>query len=236
MRCGAALDPGWHGDHILPYIAGGETDVLNGQSLCPICNQKKGASMSMQPWPADKVLRDWQQEALETYLSANKRDFLLVATPTIVATPPPVIVEKAKFERIREKRTRCNVLANKIDALRGLPFGTTNMDLLDQATQTQHGGDRKSEEIKGLNHSFDKKRDRSGQNIRRLRKDFPDLHNQVLTGLKTVTEAAVEAGIYPQRISINTTSAHSAAESIRRNCDQTFIDDLITHLSEAMDD
>jgi 5-methylcytosine-specific restriction endonuclease McrA len=41
-ECGQDLNPGWHGDHITPWSAGGKTDVINGQALCPDCNLKKG--------------------------------------------------------------------------------------------------------------------------------------------------------------------------------------------------
>jgi 5-methylcytosine-specific restriction endonuclease McrA len=41
--CGKELAPGWHGDHILPFSKGGQTDVINGQALCAECNLKKGA-------------------------------------------------------------------------------------------------------------------------------------------------------------------------------------------------
>lgn len=40
--CGRDLEPGWHGDHIDPFAAGGSTDVSNGQALCPDCNLRKG--------------------------------------------------------------------------------------------------------------------------------------------------------------------------------------------------
>jgi len=40
--CGAELEDGWHADHKIPWSAGGETDVINGQALCPTCNLKKG--------------------------------------------------------------------------------------------------------------------------------------------------------------------------------------------------
>lgn len=42
-RCRRDLEPGWHGDHINPHSAGGPTDVVNGQALCPECNLKKGS-------------------------------------------------------------------------------------------------------------------------------------------------------------------------------------------------
>jgi superfamily II DNA or RNA helicase len=47
---------------------------MNGQALCPACNLKKGDNMA-QP------LRVWQEEALERYEAAKKRDFLCCACP-----------------------------------------------------------------------------------------------------------------------------------------------------------
>ena len=43
--CGKELGHNWkwHGDHIKPFSKGGETDVINGQALCALCNEKKGA-------------------------------------------------------------------------------------------------------------------------------------------------------------------------------------------------
>lgn len=76
--CGATLQAGWHGDHRTPYSKGGETDVLNGQALCPMCNLRKGDTV-LTPWTRD--LRDWQKNAYYEYFTANKRNFLMVATP-----------------------------------------------------------------------------------------------------------------------------------------------------------
>ena len=39
--CGIPLGPGWHADHVKPFSRHGETDVINGQALCPPCNLKK---------------------------------------------------------------------------------------------------------------------------------------------------------------------------------------------------
>jgi 5-methylcytosine-specific restriction endonuclease McrA len=41
-RCGARLEPGWHGDHVVPRRVGGATVPANGQALCPRCNLAKG--------------------------------------------------------------------------------------------------------------------------------------------------------------------------------------------------
>ena len=74
-QCGAPLEPGWHADHQIPYSAGGPTDVINGQALCPTCNLKKGAHVSN--------LRTWQRRATELFyaLPPGTKDFLVSATP-----------------------------------------------------------------------------------------------------------------------------------------------------------
>lgn len=72
-NCGKELEPGWHADHVHPWSAGGETDVSNGEALCPSCNLKKGATTPMK-------LRDWQEDALERF-GRMQDDFLAVACP-----------------------------------------------------------------------------------------------------------------------------------------------------------
>lgn len=41
--CGA-LERSWPADHMTPWSAGGPTDVINGQALCPSCNRMKGTN------------------------------------------------------------------------------------------------------------------------------------------------------------------------------------------------
>ena len=73
--CHAPLRAGWHADHVLPHCAGGATDVINGQALCPRCNLRKG-TMRNELW-------GWQQESLDRFNEVRKRQdsFFLVATP-----------------------------------------------------------------------------------------------------------------------------------------------------------
>ena len=71
--CGVELAPGWHADHEHPYVAGGPTDVTNGQALCPRCNLRKGSYVT--------TLRGWQNDAIEKYNQHTGRDFLVSATP-----------------------------------------------------------------------------------------------------------------------------------------------------------
>lgn len=75
--CGAELGPGWHGDHVKPWSVGGETDVINGQALCPTCNLKKGD----RDVENKRSLRKWQREALELYDQHQEKAFLVEACP-----------------------------------------------------------------------------------------------------------------------------------------------------------
>lgn len=73
QQCGEELGPGWHADHATSYVAGGPTDVTNGQALCPNCNLKKGFYVT--------GLRQWQQDAIDKFYAHGDRDFLVCATP-----------------------------------------------------------------------------------------------------------------------------------------------------------
>jgi superfamily II DNA or RNA helicase len=75
-ECRTDLEPGWHGDHIHPHVAGGSTDVINGQALCPRCNLKKGSSLN--------APRKWQADALREFMlwqPEGDHGFLVEATP-----------------------------------------------------------------------------------------------------------------------------------------------------------
>jgi len=80
-NCGVSLPEDWHADHIHPYALGGQTDVKNGQALCPTCNLRKGVETMSNYWPHKMSLRRWQQEFLDKYNTLDKENFLLVATP-----------------------------------------------------------------------------------------------------------------------------------------------------------
>jgi 5-methylcytosine-specific restriction endonuclease McrA len=42
-RCGARFKHGFEADHVKPFSRGGETELENGQALCPTCNREKGS-------------------------------------------------------------------------------------------------------------------------------------------------------------------------------------------------
>jgi superfamily II DNA or RNA helicase len=94
--CGCVLEPGWHADHVRPYSRGGETDVINGQALCPKCNLQKGNAFM--------DLRQWQTTALDRMLRTAS-DFLCVACPgagktAFALTAARNIIERREADRL----------------------------------------------------------------------------------------------------------------------------------------
>ena len=77
--CGVDLAPGWHADHVEPWSHGGETDVVNGQALCPTCNLRKGTKANSMA--TKQAARPWQVEAWRRYEALQKRDFLCCSCP-----------------------------------------------------------------------------------------------------------------------------------------------------------
>lgn len=109
--CGAELEPGWHADHIEPYCRGGETDVLNGQALCPACNLAKGGSLleAVGEWPTNLVPRKCQVEGADAFrdrcvvehISSN---FLAVMTPASGKTILALLIAHREFKKERIER------------------------------------------------------------------------------------------------------------------------------------
>jgi superfamily II DNA or RNA helicase len=84
---------------VQPHSRDGETDVINGQALCPACNRKKGNTVQ-------HPLRPWQIRALAKYeWASHKPDFLIEATPgagkTLLAlTIAKRLLEAGEIQRI----------------------------------------------------------------------------------------------------------------------------------------
>lgn len=70
-ECGDDLKPGWHGDHITPYSAGGITDVINGQALCPPCNIKKGNRIGTRNPQINTLLLPISNSSLQEHICSD---------------------------------------------------------------------------------------------------------------------------------------------------------------------
>lgn len=95
------------------------------------------------------------------------------------------------------------------------------LDLLDQALQNPHGGDRKSADIKSDISTLDKDPNRRGTGqdyaLRKLRKDAPELHADVLAGNLSAHAAMVKAGFRPKTFTVRANDADSTARSLRKH-------------------
>ncbi len=95
------------------------------------------------------------------------------------------------------------------------------IDLIDKVEKRKRGNPTGANQHrrgnrKNLPISSPKKRDRSTQHLRQIRKDFPDIHKDVVDGKTSVGVAAIQAGIQARRVSINLQSPTSAARTIER--------------------
>ncbi|MGW1034320.1 hypothetical protein ACWD4Z_19285 [Streptomyces antibioticus] len=94
---------------------------------------------------------------------------------------------------------------------------TEALDLLDRAVQGQHGGDRRTEDaqIKRDVITLESGSTRRGTSrdgaLRRLRKDAPELHAEVLAGRLSAHAAMVQAGFRPKTVSVPVTRPDTIA-------------------------
>lgn len=80
------------------------------------------------------------------------------------------------------------------------------VDLIDQATQQPPGRPAKKESIDNVTHLKEGPDGNSKeQALRRLRKDRPDLHAEVIAGEKSPHAAMVEAGFRPKTVTVQPT-------------------------------
>jgi superfamily II DNA or RNA helicase len=75
------LQAGWHADHVQPHSRQGETDVINGQALCPPCNLTKGSRVLY----SDKFQpRPFQREVINSVLdgmTSGRDTTIVLASP-----------------------------------------------------------------------------------------------------------------------------------------------------------
>jgi hypothetical protein len=79
------------------------------------------------------------------------------------------------------------------------------IDLLDRArSKSQRGGDRRSDNFKCNNVTFEKRKSGNSAiySLRRLRKERPDLHKKVLSKEISINQAMIEAGLRKKMMTI----------------------------------
>jgi len=109
------------------------------------------------------------------------------------------------------------------------------LEAIVRATQRDHGGDRKSDSrIKCDNVTLDPVETGNGHTyaLRRLRKDRPDLLEQVLAGDMSAHKAMVQAGFRHPTITVRSDNPESVARDIRRFYKTQ--PDLLRHLIELL--
>jgi hypothetical protein len=95
-------------------------------------------------------------------------------------------------------------------------------EALDVELQRDHGGNRRSEDFKNNNVHLETDRatpegNSQARALRRLRKDAPELHAEVLAGRLTPHAAMVKAGFRRRTVSIPVDKPESVAKTLRKN-------------------
>jgi hypothetical protein len=121
------------------------------------------------------------------------------------ATTPPLRGLGVGVDLIRQ------IIANDVVAV----------DLLDQALQRPHGGDHTSSgsKVHIVNLAPPPRGNSESAALRRLRKDRPDLHGQVLNKELTAHAAMVQAGFRPKTFTVRADDPESLAATLRRQLD-----------------
>lgn len=104
------------------------------------------------------------------------------------------------------------------------------VDLLDQALAGKHGGDRRGDvDIINIARPTGTAQVTA---LRRLRKDRPDLHAEVLAGRLSAHAAMVRAGFRRKTVSVPVDRPELAAKALRRNLGPDDLQALIRLLSD----
>lgn len=129
-------------------------------------------------------------------------------------------------------------LDSTIETVRTIAGGDIELlDLLDQALQQEPGnptGRNQHSPDRGNVNNVNSSSQRPVGNtetaaLRRLRKDQPDLHAQVLAGELSAHAAMVQAGYRPRTITIRTDNAASIARTLRKHLTPDVLTELANH-------
>lgn len=139
--------------------------------------------------------------------------------------------EHVRHERFADFVTAAPLagLGSDVDLVRRIVASDIEaLDLLDEALRSTHGGSRSKSDNVPLAPTGNARE----KALRRLRKDRPDLHAEVLAGNLSAHAAAVEAGFRRRTITVPVDSPESAASSLRRNLTPEQLSTLARLLTE----
>lgn len=107
------------------------------------------------------------------------------------------------------------------------------VDLLDRVLQGEHGGDRsKLDNIQLASPSSAPTGTSQARALRRLRKDAPELHAEVIAGRLSAHAAMVKAGFRTRTISVPVERPDRVAAALRRHMTQEQLEELVRHLTD----
>lgn len=146
-------------------------------------------------------------------------------------------VEHQRFEQfvttppLKGLGASMRLIEKLIESLDDEPARAEARDLLDRALQRTGGGSSKIDLTVDNLHSENDLARPSGTSreagLRRLRKDRPDLHAEVLAGRLSTHAAMVDAGFRQRKVSIPVATPAAAAKALRRNLEPEQIKELV---------
>lgn len=147
-------------------------------------------------------------------------------------------VEHQRFEQfvttppLRGLGASMRLISKLVDSIDEEAVRAEARDLLDRAVQRPLGANQHAEGLDNI-QTLDAPSGTSREaGLRRLRKDRPDLHAEVLAGRLSTHAAMVKAGFRKRKISIPVTSAEDAAKALRRNLEPEQVQELAKLLTD----
>lgn len=107
------------------------------------------------------------------------------------------------------------------------------VDLLDRALKNGHGGDRSKSDVIRVAQSGNQGGTSKDYALRKLRKDAPELHAEVLAGRLSAHAAMVQAGYRPPIFTVRADSPAAVAAVLRRRLSPDQLAELARLLADA---
>lgn len=159
------------------------------------------------------LVRVLREESWRSFVTQRGEQVEHQAFEQFVTTPP-----------LKGLGASMRLIEKMIESIEGKGERAEAQDLLDQAVQTQHGGDRsKLDNIQLAGYPSGTSKEAG---LRRLRKDRPDLHAEVLAGALSTHAAMVKAGFWRKKITVPVDTPQNAARALRRNLTPEAVEEL----------